>query len=196
MMIDRLIEIDKALFLYLNNLGVDRWDPFWMFISDRTSMFFLISPIIIFYLIKIEERKAWLSVLMLIICISITDLIHVHLFKNLFMRLRPCWDPEISNLCRIVVGKGGLYGFVSGHAANTASIVAFFLITKKNNTNKFFVFMLLLWLVLVSYSRIYLGKHFPLDVICGIILGFLIALILSKLYKYCRDKLWNMHMFF
>ena len=127
MMIDRLIEIDKALFLYLNNLGVDRWDPFWMFISDRTSMFFLISPIIIFYLIKIEERKAWLSVLMLIICISITDLIHVHLFKNLFMRLRPCWDPEISNLCRIVVGKGGLYGFVSGHAANTASIVAFFL---------------------------------------------------------------------
>ena len=128
-MINRIIELDKFCFLFLNNLGSEYWDPFWMFISDRTWMFLLITPVLIYYIIKYDGKQAWLSLVFFIICISLTDLIHVHFFKNCFMRLRPCWDPQISDLCRVVVDKGGLYGFVSGHAANTTAIVVFFLLS-------------------------------------------------------------------
>ena len=188
-MINRLIEIDKSVFIFLNSLGSEKWDPFWIFVSDRTSMVLLFVPIILIYVVKLDKKKSWLTILMLLLCISITDFIHLHLFKNLFMRLRPCWDPEISNLCRIVVGKGGIYGFVSGHAANTASIVAFFVMNYQNKILKKHIFYLLTtWVIIVSYSRIYLGKHYPLDVIFGMILGCVIAFLLFKLHQFLRKK--------
>jgi len=106
------------------------------------------------------------------------------------MRLRPCWDPQISDVCRAVVDKGGLYGFVSGHAANTTAIVVFFLLSyKKKGLNNFINYLLIAWVVLVSYSRIYLGKHYPLDVICGIFLGLVIAYFLFYSHQYIKNKI-------
>ena len=189
-MIARLIEIDKSIFLFLNSIGSEKWDPFWIFVSDRASMVVLFVPIILIYVVKLDKRKSWLTILMLLLCISLTDFIHLHLFKNLFMRLRPCWDPEISHFCRIVVGKGGMYGFVSGHAANTASIVAFFFMNYQNKILKKHIFYLLItWVMIVSYSRIYLGKHYPLDVIFGMILGCIVAFLLFKFHQFLKKKI-------
>ena len=101
------------------------------------------------------------------------------------MRLRPCWDPEIASLSRIVVDKGGLYGFVSGHAANSTAIVSFFLLQLQKR-NRVLTYGLIFWLFLVSYSRIYLGKHFPLDVFFGALLGFIIAHVMCRVFNYIR----------
>ena len=180
-MIKNIIDLDKNLFLFLNNLGSETWDYFWIFISDKTWMFSLLIPIILFYYYKYEGRQAIYGIITLIICISLTDLVHVHLFKNLFMRLRPCWDPDIAPLTRILVDKGGEYGFVSGHAANSAALVSFFLFYFKHIHN-FVKYGLIMWVLFVSYSRIYLGKHYPLDVVFGIMLGFLIGFGIFKIY--------------
>ena len=114
------------------------------------------------------------------------DLIHLHCFKNVFMRLRPCWDPEIANLSRIVVDKGGLYGFVSGHAANSTAIVSFFLLQLQKR-NWLLTYGLIFWLFLVSYSRIYLGKHFPLDVLFGAFLGLSVAYSMNRVFNYIKN---------
>ena len=179
-MLDKIINFDKALFLFLNNLGTENWDPFWIFISNKLWMFCLLAPIILFYNFYNHGKRGIYFIFILLICFAITDLIHVHVFKNVFMRLRPCWDSEIAPFSRVLIGKGGMYGFVSGHAANSAALVTFFLLSCKQ-IHRSIQYTLIIWILLVSYSRIYLGKHYPLDVIFGVILGFLIALLFFKL---------------
>jgi undecaprenyl-diphosphatase len=180
-MIKNIIDLDKKLFLFLNNLGTEFWDFFWIFISNKLWMFLLISPIILYSFFREKGSKAFYAIFMLIICFAVTDLIHVHLFKNIFVRLRPCWDPEIAPFSRVLVDKGGWYGFVSGHAANSAAIVSFFLLSSRR-IYPLVKYFLIFWVFLVSYSRIYLGKHYVLDVLCGMILGLLIASFFFKLY--------------
>ena len=142
-------------------------------------MFVFISPIIVHYLYRQEGRSFIYPILFVLICFGLTDLIHLHCFKNIFMRLRPCWDPEIENLCRIVVDKGGLYSFVSGHAANSTAIVSFFLLQLQKK-NQLLTCGLIFWLFLVCYSRIYLGKHFTYYVLFAF-LGFSIVYFLNNI---------------
>ena len=187
-MIKNIIDLDKKVFLFLNNLGTEFWDSFWIFISNKLWMFLLITPIILYSFFREKGSKSLYAILMLLMCFAFTDLIHVHLFKNVFLRLRPCWDPEIAPSSRVLVEKGCLYGFVSGHAANSAAIVAFLLFTTKK-IYPLVKYFLIFWVLVVSYSRIYLGKHYLLDVLCGILLGVLIAFFFFKLYdKLCVKK--------
>ena len=185
-MIDYIIGFDKRLFLFLNNLGSENWDFIWVFISNKMWMCFIIAPIILFYIYRQDGSKFIYTVLFILICFGITDLIHLHCFKNIFMRLRPCWDPEIAHLSRIVVDKGGMYGFVSGHAANSTAIISFFLVHLKQRNN-LLTYGLITWLFLVSYSRIYLGKHFPLDVFFGALLGLIIAHVIYRVFNYISN---------
>tara|TARA_B100001741_G_C16206819_1_gene438394 strand:- start:75 stop:638 length:564 start_codon:yes stop_codon:yes gene_type:complete len=185
-MIEKIIYLDKKLFLFLNNLGSENWDFIWVFISNKMWMCFIIAPLILFYIYRQDGSKFIYTVLFILICFGITDLIHLHCFKNIFMRLRPCWDPEIAHLSRIVVDKGGMYGFVSGHAANSTAIISFFLVHLKQRNN-LLTYGLITWLFLVSYSRIYLGKHFPLDVFFGALLGFIIAHVIYRLFNYISN---------
>ena len=181
-MIEDIINIDRSFFLFLNNLGTEIYDPFWIFISDQTYMFLLISPFLFFYFYKEHQNKMFLGLFFLICCLGLTDFLHVHLFKNVFMRLRPCWDPDVAPFTRILVDKGGLYGFVSGHAAKSMTVVTFTLLYLKRY-DLYFKYGLIFWVMLVSYSRIYLGKHFPLDILFGILLGFSIAYFVFKIHR-------------
>ena len=110
-MIDKIIELDKSLFLFLNSLGSEKIDPIWVFISNQNWMFIFLALIIIPNLYFKFGSKTLYYMTFILLCFGLTDLIHLHIFKNLFMRLRPCWDPEISNLCRIVVEKGWFIWF-------------------------------------------------------------------------------------
>ncbi len=101
----------------------------------------------------------------------------VHFFKNTFERLRPCHQLE---QVRIVGECGGLYSFISSHAANTFAIAFFIGLTLKNI--KWFVF-LFSWAVIIGYSRIYLGVHFPFDIIGGMFWALFVSLLVYNVFK-------------
>ena len=104
------------------------------------------------------------------------------------MRLRPCWESELINQIRpLLVDCGGKYGFVSGHASNAAAMVTFLLFSFKN-IKKYFRYILIFWVLIVSYSRIYLAKHYPLDVVFGIFFGFIIGFFIFKIYSVYMKK--------
>ena len=142
---------------------------------------------ILFYLAKKYKRGFWLIAVFIALAITLSDQISVQLFKNLFCRLRPCHEPLLDGLVHLVNGKcGGQYGFVSSHAANSFNIAVF---TSLLIRKRWYAIAMVFWALIIGYSRIYLGVHYPGDVICGSLLGIIIGYSVYKLYIYTENRL-------
>lgn len=182
-MIEQLICWDKLLLLYLNGMHTPFWDTFMYLISDK----YIWIPFYVFLLLLIIKnyRLRTIDVIIaVVVLIAISDLTSVHCFKEVFQRLRPCHDPAIKPYVHLFYGKcGGLYGFVSSHAANTFAL-CFFLINITGKKIKYLSISLIIWASVVSLSRIYLGAHFPLDVLCGALLGIFTGITVGKAFNY------------
>lgn len=123
--------------------------------------------------------------------IFLSDKISVYFFKEVFMRLRPCHNPVIANLVHIVNNHcGGQFGFVSSHATNTFALAVFVGLLLKQKVS-WLLPALVLWATIVSYSRIYLGVHYPGDVICGALLGTIIAKFVLMMLNFLNKKIGN-----
>mgnify|MGYP001352256315 CR=1 FL=1 len=187
-MIESIVNIDKKIFIFLNNLGSEKWDFLFLSLSNKITMFLVIIFFIIIHSYKMNINRVLSFMLFFIICVALTDFLHVRLFKNIFMRLRPCWENDILSQIRpLLLDCGGHYGFISGHAANSAAMVTFLIYCFKNQRT-LIKYSLLIWMLAVSYSRIYLAKHYPLDVLFGISFGFLIGVFMFNIYKIYMNK--------
>ena len=138
--------------------------------------------------IGIRYKKKFLLILPFIILAATTaDFSSVHLFKNVFHRLRPCHDPSLQGMVHLVdCYCGGLYGFVSSHASNSFNVAILSLLIIRK---RWFTVFIIIWAIVIGYSRIYLGVHYPGDVLCGSLLGALIGWSAYKLFRLTERKL-------
>jgi undecaprenyl-diphosphatase len=184
-MLDFLLNLDRTVFLYLNNLGSEQWDGLWLLITKQLN--WIPVFLIFFYLIfkHYGWRHALLIILMVSLLILITDQTTNQLFKYRFERLRPGSDPALEGLMR-AVKTSHTFSFISGHASNSMA-ACFFLYTILKSRVKYIKIMFL-WPLIFAYSRIYLGLHYPGDILVGYIWGILMALLVLQLYKVLREK--------
>lgn len=189
-MIDSLINGDIELLIYLNNLGTTQWDGVWLLISNKYSAIPLYLLLLYFTFKQFGSKKTLVVLLFVVLLIAFSDQTS-NLFKYGFKRLRPCHDENIINLIRLVGNRcGGLYGYFSAHAANSVAIAVFFGLLLRSKL-RFLFPILILWALLVSYSRIYLGVHFPLDVVTGMLIGLIYASLFYVFYKAFLKKFMN-----
>ncbi len=179
-----ILEVDRDLFLWLNSLHNPFWDTI-MLLVTRKETWLPFYAIILFFIIKIYRVKSLPILLFLAITILLSDQLSVFL-KEYFQRFRPVHDPEIGNLVHNVLRKGSLYGFVSSHAANGFAIYVF---TSRLFKNRGYGILLLFWALLFSYSRIYSGVHYPLDILGGAVLGWIIGELVFKALMFTENHL-------
>jgi undecaprenyl-diphosphatase len=178
-LLQSLIEMDKELLLFLNSFHNGYWDNFfWMFTSKEVWLPLYLT--IAYVIFKNHGAKGLVTMFTIALLIVLCDQISSGIFKNAFERLRPSHDNELKYLVHLINGKrGGLFGFVSSHAANSFGLAMFTSLLFRNRTYSYFIF---LWASINAYSRIYMGVHFPGDIIGGLLLGILIGRIVYEFY--------------
>ncbi len=180
-MVDLLVDIDQTILLWINGLNSDFLDDVMWWISGKFTWwpFYLLLLLAVFYF-KGWKKGAWL-ILMVVMAIVLSDQSSVHLFKNIIQRLRPSHNPELEGALHFVNGyRGGKFGFISSHASNSFAVATLISLVIRV---RWFSMILFLWAGLVSISRVYLGVHYPSDIIAGAIWGGLIAWFLAWIYK-------------
>lgn len=166
-----LLDLDKELLLFLNNLHAPWLDPVIMW-ATKTIFWLPLYAYLVYLIIKFKRWDTLYVLLGVALTITLADQITSGFMKPFFERLRPSQDPALAGLVHLVNNyKGGLYGFASSHAANTfGTATMIFLLFRARYT---WIWLIFVWAFLVSYTRIYLGVHYPGDIFVGGIVGVL-----------------------
>ena len=184
-MTEDIINLDTELFIYLNSLGFPLFDNFWIFLSTKEANVLFYSTLLFLYFfkrsLKFKFSELFYLLILIAFMITITDQT-ANLFKDSFQRLRPCYNEMIKDSLRLVKEScGGKYGFFSAHASNSFTLAVFFGLLYKKKF-KYLIYFSLLYASLISYSRIYLGVHFPLDILFGAAFGLIIGILTFNFY--------------
>jgi len=181
-MIEWLLGLDRTVFLSMNSFHFSALDKLMIFFSGQI-IWLPILGLALWNAYKFFDRKIfWLFILFLLMTLIISDVTSSYIIKNLADRLRPCRELDLKELIYQFGQKcGGKYGFVSSHAANSLALVVFTMLTInfKNKWTRLFWFMPFI----VSFSRIYLGSHYPGDILGGFVVGGFSGLIFAWFFR-------------
>lgn len=177
---EKIIQLDKELIVFLNGLGSPTFDGLWLIITKQVYW----TPIFLLVFYFLQKKLGWKNfgyyILFTAFLILLCDQT-ANFFKDHFERLRPCNDPEVQDLLRLYWKKSKSYSFFSGHATNSMATAVFgFLVLKQYYKQAYLLF---LFPLIFAYSRIYLGLHFPTDILTGYTFGATFGFIFYKLYS-------------
>ena len=187
---EALSTFDSDLFLYLNGLHTEWLDKVMVLITDMW-VWLPLYLLLIYWAVKQYGKRWWWVIVGVALVVFCSDQLASHVCKPVFHRLRPCYNPDFQDLIHLPKGlAGGRYGFVSSHAANTFA-VATFLTPVLKKYRPWPAIVLFFWAAVSSYSRIYIGYHYPGDILCGAILGVIVGLIFWKVFQMVQQKVWK-----
>lgn len=185
-MIEELLKYDTELFQFLNGLGNTSWDGFWLTVTEKWSSIPLYLVLLYLVYRQYGLKKTGLIMVTVALMIVASDQLS-NAFKFGFERLRPCKVAELEGTIRFIAKRCGPYGYFSAHASNTMALAVFLGLLLRNRY-KYLPFLLLAWAVLTAYSRIYLGVHYPLDIVTGMFFGGLLGWLFYLLKRWIATK--------
>lgn len=182
-MFQKLLQWDREAFIYLNGLGKEKYDSFWSLVTEISTWIPLFVLFAILFAHRFPKQKALLNIIA-VIAVTIFITILTYLSKILVQRARPCNDETLNSFIRILKTPID-YSFFSGHASSSFAITTMFFLLMRTKIKWAWIFFL--WPLLFAYSRIYVGVHFPLDILVGALMGVFSAILVYK--KWFRSLL-------
>lgn len=176
---DQILEWDKELFLYLNGLSTVPWDYFWLLVTRIENWIPLYILFFFLFWKKLSRKKALLATLFTFVLMGLTLGITT-LVKNVVSRIRPSNEPDLNGLVRVLQTNVD-FSFFSGHSAVSFAISVFVILILKQHVK--WIWVILIWPFLFAMSRIFVGVHYPSDLLVGAIVGILLAVISRKLLR-------------
>lgn len=180
-MIEQLLQLDEQLFIFLNSLGSERWDALWLGITYKFTWIPFYALLLYLVYRNFGLKNTLIVMVLVAILITFTDQL-ANLFKNGFERPRPCREEHLQEFIRYVAPRCGRFGYFSAHAASSMAL-AVFLGLLFRRIYKYLPFILLFYAGIVSYSRIYVGVHYPLDTLTGMTIGALLGVLMYTIAK-------------
>ena len=185
-MIEYLDKVDRQLFLFINGIHHEFWDSL-MFQITCKAIWIPMYILIIYSVIKVYKKNAIWILAGVILAVIFSDQLITTIIKPFFGRLRPSHDPGMQDLVHLVNGySGGRYSFVSGHAATSFGMAFYLWLTVRDKIK--WVGYLFLWATVYSYSRIYLGVHYPADIILGALVGMAVSYFIFNSLIYIKQR--------
>lgn len=179
-MLEFLERLDASLLLFLNGINSAFFDEVFWLITGKFSWLPMIGALL-FCMFRRDWKSGLLTVVAIALTITLCDQISSSIIKDSVCRFRPTHNPDIAGLVHVVNDyRGGKYGFVSSHAANSFGVAMLLSLIFRNRAFSWTIFS---WAAILSYSRIYLGVHYPGDILCGGVLGILLGALVYWLYE-------------
>lgn len=187
-MLEQLLEFDTNLFLALNSSGTSVfWDKFWIIYTTKFYWIPFYAVLLYFMFKKFNAKTFVLTLAVIALMITFTDQV-TNLFKNGIKRPRPCYVEDLEGLMVLVKSYCGYaYGYFSGHSSNSMAVAIFSGLILKHKY-KYVIYALMVWAIFMGYSRIYIGVHYPLDVLSGALFGGLSGYLFYKLNNYLHSR--------
>ena len=187
-MLEAIKDLDRHLLLAINQAHHPALDALMVFASNRLA-WIPFYALLIGWLIYHFRRRALLLLPLVIAAVGLADSITSRLFKPFFGRPRPCHDAVIFTQLRLPDGCGGQFGFLSSHASNSMALAVFMALVLPSIRFRGLKITIFLWSLLLSYSRMYLGAHYPTDVLGGAAIGALLGWAAAALYHQQAPRL-------
>ncbi len=186
-MLEELLELDTTIFLYLNGLGTQQWDGFWLTVTNKLTFVPLYALLLFLIYKKYGLKSLLLMILVIAAMITFTDQF-TNIVKRSVLRFRPCACNDIMETIRFINKSCSTNrSFFSGHASNSMAAAVFGGLVLRPYFKKL-IFLLIFWSLMVAYSRIYVGVHYPLDIACGMGFGALSGFGFYKLNVFLLKK--------
>lgn len=186
-MLEDIIQKDKDLLIFLNSLGNENWDTLWLMITKQFNWIPLFLLIIFLVIKYFGWKRGGFVILSMIVLVAFSDQF-TNLIKNTVGRLRPNNDPEIMHILRTFIRPKG-FSFMSGHATTSTFFTVFTILLLRDKVKA--IYFMLIFPAVFAYSRLYLGVHFPIDILVGILIGTTFANLYYKLYKKVDKAIFN-----
>ncbi len=168
---NQILQWDRDVFLFFNGLHISWLDPV-MYLITKTEFWLPLYAFLIFLIFRKSGKEGWLVMIGVAVTILLADQITSSLMKPFFHRLRPSHEPALEGLVHLVNNyRGGQYGFASSHAANTFGIATFIFLFFRGTYK--WIAWIFAWAFVMTYTRIYLGVHYPGDITVGALIGAL-----------------------
>ncbi|MEI2738428.1 MAG: phosphatase PAP2 family protein [Chitinophagaceae bacterium] len=179
----KLLELDRELFVLINSKWTNPvFDSLAPFLRNSLHWIPLYLFILVFVSLNFKVRGLWWIVFFLV-TIGLADMTGTYGFKYGIERIRPCNNPELADRLRLLVTCPSGFGFTSNHAANHFGMATFIFITFRHLFAKNWMLLAFVWAGCICYAQIYVGVHYPSDVIAGALLGFIYGIFTASLFN-------------
>src|SRR4030095_228931 len=178
-----LEKFDQWLFQKINGQWTNSFFDA-IFVYFRQSAFWMPLYLFLFVFVAVNYKRNWWWWIILFLCtVALTDMLGTRVFKHSFQRLRPCDDPSFASSVRLLLKNcAGGYSFISNHAANHFGLATFFYLTLNRYIPRW-SWIAYIWAISIGYAQIYVGIHYPLDVVAGALVGILFGLLIAMFFN-------------